>query len=1061
MPEYKNQLLVSFSGKVDASFKNSIKEVSASLSALGKGGGKKPLADISSGAKNAGNSMGFLSGATNSVVGAFKTLTRFAVAGAIFKAITNAVVGSTKAIIEYDQALKNLQAITNATNMEVAAFGDKLFEVSNNTKFSANEVAQAMVYLGQSGFTAAESLASIDAIASVATGTLSDFATTADLFTSTLRAFQLEASESGRVADIFASAVNKSKLTIQGLRTILNYAGASAKQAGVSLEEMATAAGLLANNGMRMSTVGTSMRNVISRMIAPNTKLKKALSELNLSIDEINPNMVGFKVAMNNMTRILKNNRRGIIDAGTAYELFGLRGQQAATIFAKSFSGPDFDRLLDNIKKPGEALRQQLKQQEGLGVQTKNLMDRLKNLGITLGEAGLTRAIRGVVEALSWMVLKLQDAVKWYTKWYDKVFGNTETATKNVIREAEAYKNAAHDIGRYIEVIKNISESDKDDWEKKKELTQVVEVLSAQYEDLAEALGYADGNAQKLIKTLDDYTKKAKADEGLLLRRSLNESDKAIEYSKNKIEELKKEVEKYSNTTGRSTRTSSYIQFELQRYQKELENELKNLGELETQRLNFAEKIKNLEKRDEESLDPDSARGASSRINKRQQAEAQRIQAIKDNWATTIKELGGSWETLANKIFKGGNYDQIMLLVDAMAKAKTDANEAITKLEKASVPPSKYDEEKIKAAAIKAAYKKLQEDLRKENEQVIRDEENSYKQREQALKNSLAASLENEKANLENKKALLTADGGTQRDIIKAEKESIDKRIEITNDGYKDLIEKAEEFNKKKKALGGTVDDSNITNLEAQRDKALAKFNVELAKNEKKLQKDRLENPQNFEEAWTSALDKIKKASQTTWKDISNYVSDFVIDFADSTADAFVDFVNGTKTAAEAFGDMATSILADITKMIIKQQILNAIMAGAGALSSSGGILGGIGNLLSGAISSNHSGGLAGKASSIKKNLSPMAFIQAPRFHDGGEVPAVLQRGEVVQTREQAAQSREPKNVSVIIENKTGTQVGRAKATSSMDMGQEVIRIVLDGIDRNVNGLRTVVASTK
>ena len=51
---------------------------------------------------------------------------------------------------------------------------------------------------------------------------------------------------------------------------------------------------------------------------------------------------------------------------------------------------------------------------------------------------------------------------------------------------------------------------------------------------------------------------------------------------------------------------------------------------------------------------------------------------------------------------------------------------------------------------------------------------------------------------------------------------------------------------------------------------------------------------------------------------------------ANDMAGALIDVAKGTKTFKEAFGQMAISVIADITKMIIKQLILNALMAMVG-----------------------------------------------------------------------------------------------------------------------------------
>jgi len=53
---------------------------------------------------------------------------------------------------------------------------------------------------------------------------------------------------------------------------------------------------------------------------------------------------------------------------------------------------------------------------------------------------------------------------------------------------------------------------------------------------------------------------------------------------------------------------------------------------------------------------------------------------------------------------------------------------------------------------------------------------------------------------------------------------------------------------------------------------------------------------------------------------------------ANDMANALVSVAQGTKTMKQAFGDMAVSIIADITKMIIKQMILNALMAMVGMI---------------------------------------------------------------------------------------------------------------------------------
>ena len=138
-----------------------------------------------------------------------------------------------------------------------------------------------------------------------------------------------------------------------------------------------------------------------------------------------------------------------------------------------------------------------------------------------------------------------------------------------------------------------------------------------------------------------------------------------------------------------------------------------------------------------------------------------------------------------------------------------------------------------------------------------------------------------------------------------------------------------------------------------------------------------------------------------------------------SAEDAIASFVTGGKIDFKALAD---SILADITRIAVRSAILgplaNALGGGNGGLL--GGLFGGGGGLFAGIF---HQGGVAGGPA--QQRLVPaFAFAGAPRFHDGGlaglradEVPAILQRGEMVLSRAQLAaigaarETRPPVNV--------------------------------------------------
>ena len=125
----------------------------------------------------------------------------------------------------------------------------------------------------------------------------------------------------------------------------------------------------------------------------------------------------------------------------------------------------------------------------------------------------------------------------------------------------------------------------------------------------------------------------------------------------------------------------------------------------------------------------------------------------------------------------------------------------------------------------------------------------------------------------------------------------------------------------------------------------------------------------------------------------------------DSLVGLFDDLTDGIGKASDAVEDFAKDFLGAIRRIIIDsavQQLFNLLPGGGSRSSGSGGSSGIMGLI----TSFFHSGGIVGGASA-QRSVSPLAFIGAPRFHSGGlpglkpnEVPAILQRGEEVITRD-------------------------------------------------------------
>jgi TP901 family phage tail tape measure protein len=345
-----------------------------------------------------GKQLAHIEGAWNRVKAAARVTASYGIAATAIYSVVGAARAGVTAIGEYDQSLKNLQAITGATVIQTEGMGQKMRDVARETKFSVSEIAEGMQLLGQAGFSAEESLDAISAVANLATGTLSTLKTTSDLLTSAIRAFALEAKEAGRVSDVMANSINQSKLTVDKLRIAFNFVGASASQAGLSLEETAASLQILANSGLRASTMGTGLRQILAKLLSPSRALREEFERHGVAVENID--LSNYQKTMEQLTQVLWDHEKQTVDMTKAYDLFKLRGAQAAAVLVRGFASGEFDQVLKNTYEVGSAAEMAAIQQEGLVVKMKNLADRAKNLAVALGDAGLVSVFGVFLDAL-------------------------------------------------------------------------------------------------------------------------------------------------------------------------------------------------------------------------------------------------------------------------------------------------------------------------------------------------------------------------------------------------------------------------------------------------------------------------------------------------------------------------------------------------------------------------------------------------------------------------------------------------------------------------------------
>lgn len=180
----------------------------------------------------------------------------------------------------FEQEMSKVQAVSGATAEEFKALSDNAKELGASTMFSAREVAGLQTEFAKLGFSATEITKVTESTLALAQASGSDLARSAEVAGSTLRAFGLDASETGRVTDVMASSFSSSALDMEAFASSMQFVAPVAKSAGMSIEETSAMLAVLANAGVRGSKAGTALRRIISEIGASGKPTSEAIKDL-------------------------------------------------------------------------------------------------------------------------------------------------------------------------------------------------------------------------------------------------------------------------------------------------------------------------------------------------------------------------------------------------------------------------------------------------------------------------------------------------------------------------------------------------------------------------------------------------------------------------------------------------------------------------------------------------------------------------------------------------------------------------------------------------------------
>ncbi|EFD2596303.1 phage tail tape measure protein, partial [Escherichia coli] len=179
-----------------------------------------------------------------------------------------------------------VQALTriDKNSPQFKALREQALKLGSETPFTASDAASGQSFLAMAGFTPQAIQAALPGVLNMALAGGVELGETADIGSNILTQFNLTADQMDRVGDTLTAAFTRTNTDLRALGETMKYTGPVAAKLGISLEEAAAMAGMLASNGLRGSDAGTAMRASLSRLASPPKAAADALKELGVSV---------------------------------------------------------------------------------------------------------------------------------------------------------------------------------------------------------------------------------------------------------------------------------------------------------------------------------------------------------------------------------------------------------------------------------------------------------------------------------------------------------------------------------------------------------------------------------------------------------------------------------------------------------------------------------------------------------------------------------------------------------------------------------------------------------
>ncbi|KAA9534137.1 phage tail tape measure protein [Listeria monocytogenes] len=194
---------------------------------------------------------------------------------------------ATKKAADFEQQMSNTLSVMAPGEVDKyrEALRKLAIQQGAKTKYSALEAAEAEEELLKAGLSVKDVInGGLSGALSLATAGELDLGDAAEIAATALNAFKKDNISVAKAADILAGAANASATSVSEMKFSLAQSASVASGVGLSFKDTSTALAVFAQNGLKGSDAGTSLKTMLMRLAPQTDKAWGVFDELGLSV---------------------------------------------------------------------------------------------------------------------------------------------------------------------------------------------------------------------------------------------------------------------------------------------------------------------------------------------------------------------------------------------------------------------------------------------------------------------------------------------------------------------------------------------------------------------------------------------------------------------------------------------------------------------------------------------------------------------------------------------------------------------------------------------------------